>query len=394
MYTLAYRPCVGRRVARSVHQFSRLNSSKASSSPAAPRTAPSKAASTTPPAVEASSEKSASNARIASSWDNISIPSREEILNRPRKVVPGDARGSDYKPDLSYLKKGSPTSFASRLAANAGNNDGTPSESTTNPDSKPPKLSKSQKQKQREREQRAADLTAQRRAERLRREAAQAQEEPKAQAKPVRQSLSSLGTFEGTDQFAPVSGRKGQSSQRGQQSGQLGEQSGQHNQQHARRGGSASRGGRSGTRAQDSKRSRQPVIRKTPTTEIDQTLASEDVTLETLENGGDDKAPAEFRNPDFIVTNLDDLFGPTPAQRFEDVTRATTPFTEDQVQWLRETYGGDYLRLAPHSDADFNMEPRKLGPLKHAQMVLSKRGDIPFGARKDALDVIGSALRE
>ncbi|KAF5385392.1 hypothetical protein D9615_001249 [Tricholomella constricta] len=366
MYSLTYRPCVGRRVTRSLDLFARFNSSNnAPVNPPVPSTA-NNSAPTSFRAVEASS-----NAPIASSWDNITIPSREEILQKPRKFVPGHDRGKLYRPDLSYLRKGSSTSFASRLAAEAAQPaDGAASEPAKKPSPKQPK------QEQKERQRRVAEATAQRKAERLAREAAQ---KAKVEAKPAQRRASA---YEGVETALQKVERRGQ-------------QSGQRDQQRSR-GGSASHGGRGGMRKQNVRGAARPppvpVVRRTPTTEINQTESNEDITLEVLEQGGDDKAPAEFKNPDFPVTNLDDLFGPSPDARLENATRAMTPFTDDQVQWLRETYGGDYLRIAPQSDADFATEPRELGPLKHAHLVLSKRRDVAFGARKDALTVIASAL--
>ncbi|KAF8078936.1 hypothetical protein FPV67DRAFT_1466917 [Lyophyllum atratum] len=378
MHPLTHRPCVGRRVARSLDHFVRFASNTPSPNP--------------PPAQVASNEPTPDNPHIARTWNNIVIPTREEILKRPRKIVPGHDRGKLYKPDLSYLQKGSPTSFASRLAAEATAS--TPL--STNPapaaSASPSRLTKAEKQQIKEREQqikererRVAEATAQRKAERLAREEAhkaQAQAVPPKPRQRANHVPRQTDTYEGVDSAMQKVERRGT-------------QSTQHRQQSSR-GGAASRGARGGMRSSnprgDARQSSVPAVAQTPRTQTAEAVSSEDITLEILETGGDDKAPAEFRTPDVPFTNLDDVFGSSPEKLLEEAISATSASTEAQVQWLREIHGGDYLRFASQTSVDFVTPHRKLGPLKHAQLVLAKRRDVSAGARKDALAIITSAL--
>ncbi|KAG5637654.1 hypothetical protein H0H81_003731 [Sphagnurus paluster] len=310
------------------------------------------------------------------------MSTRDEIIQRPRKIVPGQDRGKLYKPDLAYLKQNSTSSFASRLAAEAPSvKESTPGAQAASLPSQSPRPTKAEKQAAKERERRIAEATAQRKEQRLAREVVQAQRAAEESYKKPRQS----GAKPTENQWGVYGDlQAGQPSQSGQRGQKL----------QRSRGGPVSRGGRGGMKRPTS-HSRGPVrpqvalIRKTPTTEIDESLSNEDITLSVLEDGGDDKAPAEFRNPDIPFTNLDDLFGPSAAERVEKAARSPS---EDRIEWLRETYGGDYIRFAPPAAANFGTEPRTLGPLKHAQFVLSKRGDVTVGSRKDALAIITSAI--
>lgn len=134
-------------------------------------------------------------------------------------------------------------------------------------------------------------------------------------------------------------------------------------------------------------------IQTMPSQDANLANAKDDITLEIIESGGDEKEPPEYTIPDVSFTNFDNLFRPSFERSVE--TMIHTPeasFSRGQMRILREAYGGDYRRLASQTSEDCVTPPRQLGPLKHAQSVLSHRSDVSTGARINALNIISEAV--
>jgi hypothetical protein len=125
----------------------------------------------------------------------------------------------------------------------------------------------------------------------------------------------------------------------------------------------------------------------------EETSNNEDISLEILEEGGDDKESAEFKGPDATFADLDDVFGRL-APRSHSVSPRQTEASVADSKWVQEASGGDYARFAPHSSRDFLVSHYKMSPAKHVQLVLSKRGDVSIAARHRALYIVESSMSE
>ncbi|KAG6889988.1 hypothetical protein C0995_012948 [Termitomyces sp. Mi166 len=374
------RSCVARRVPHLV-PFSRTNSS--ASSPEEP--APSPVA------------PKPSSARIASSWGNIVIPSREEVLRRQNKT-------GSYKPDLSYLVSGESSGFASRLAAKIASSPAAEPSHTSQRD--PVEKSESPE----ERIIRIEAVTAARRAEREAREhtaavAREAAEAARAKQRAVReeQRAAREAAAQKTTERAALLTDQRRAERMRREAGMTPRQrlatvdaSLTEARPHLRPESSPRRG--SPQRAQSASkpsRPRKPNFRIQTMPSQDANLANtkDDITLEILETGGDDKEPAELTGPDVPFTNLDNLFTPSFERRVENTIKSPVDsFNSRQIQTLRETYAGDYRRFASQTSGNSVTPPHQLGPLKHAEIVLSRRSDVSIRARSNALEIISAAV--
>jgi hypothetical protein len=119
-----------------------------------------------------------------------------------------------------------------------------------------------------------------------------------------------------------------------------------------------------------------------------------DITLEALEEGGDQKEPAEFNGPDATFTDLGVVFSSTASNSDALSSRQRGEYVIDHPRWVQEGSGGDYARFAPYSSRDFLISHRKMSPVMHIQLVLSQRGDVPIIARHRALDIVESSTGE
>ncbi|KAG6910496.1 hypothetical protein DXG01_009915 [Tephrocybe rancida] len=394
MYAVRYRPCVGRRLPRAF-SFSRSNSTEnpppedSDTSPTAPK----------PP----------SSARIASSWGNIVIPTREEVLRASNQSM-----AQEYKPDLSYLAAGNSTGLAGRLAANAP----PPSKSDSLPFKTPVKKLVQQRtpaptMSSKERASRLQAILAARKAEnKARDEAASMAQESRRAAKEAMEAdiraaseratqITSERTAQRLHREATMSPRERrewydaasqpvQSRPEGRGSS-AGARGGRGSVPRARGGRGGARGGAKGR--QSGPRKPKFTIDTLPSQEDSIANAKDDITWEIVEEGGDEKELSEFKTPDVPVTDLDALFEPSFQVRVEKmISSPTQPFEKSQAHGLREAFGGDYRRIAPQNSQDFITPPHSLGPVKHAQLVLSQRSDVSVQAQNSALAIISTAV--
>ncbi|KAH0591079.1 hypothetical protein J132_04918 [Termitomyces sp. J132] len=382
MYALRCRSCVGRRAPLLV-PFSRSNSTVSSSEEPVPGPAPPKP----------------SSARIASSWGDIVIPSRQEILNRKNKA-------NSYKPDLSYLASGESSGFAHRLAAKRTSSSEPsdklqqkPVEKIESPEARSIRIQAATAARRAEREARqhvaaVAREAAQaaRAAERVAREAEKAAKEAAAQKIAERVAIFvDQRRAERLRREASSTPRQRLAVDESLTETRLGSRPGL-------RPGPRPRRGPSQKAQSSSKPSRFPKkpnfrIQTMPAQDANVASAKDDITLEIIEAGGDEKEPPEITSPDVSLTDFDSLFSPSFERRVEKAIHLPlVPLSPGQIQMLREAYGGAYQRFAPQTNEDFVMQPSQLGPLKHAGIVLSHRSDVSIGARSNALDIISTAV--
>jgi hypothetical protein len=123
--------------------------------------------------------------------------------------------------------------------------------------------------------------------------------------------------------------------------------------------------------------------------DVEEAGHNEDISLEILEEGGDEKEPPEFTDSDAAFADLKDVFGRL-VSRPHSVPRESVA----DPRWTHETSGGDYARFAPNSCRDFLVSHYKTRPKEHVQLVLSKRGDVSITARHRALDIVKASIGE
>jgi len=313
-----------------------------------------------------------------------------DVLRNPhaKNIVPYTDQTKSYKPDLGYLTDGTATSLAGRLAHKLETPPKAPEHKS--PPSDNPSVSGTVK--------RPVDPTiAQRRAARLlREEAARLQSSRPSNAQlreqstdPQRRSERSRKQFDGIEKLGSIQdGRdairpsfgRGERYRRGSAA----------SSDNSSAGWNAGRGSTrrtSGVAARGGAFQKGTVPSRTHTVRTgDEMRNNDDISLEILEEGGDEKEPAEFKGPDTTSTDLDDIFG----------TRSHTILLDesviDRTRRVQEASGGDYSRFTPSSN--FLVSRRKMSPVKHAQFVLSKRSDVPIIARHRALGIIQSSMSE
>ena len=309
-------------------------------------------------------------------------------------MVPNADQTKSYKPDLRYLSEGTATSLASRLAhklekPQIATSSDTPGMSGT--------------------KERPVDHTiAQRRAARLAREQARRQPSEGQRAAfrelPVdsqRRSASAHSRLQFDDagrlgprqdgrdrarSLRPNSGHGGQQLQRGSltSSGIAGAR--------WNAGSGSSRGSRGGGAKTKAIQGGPLPYRIHAVRAGEEMSNSEDISLEILEEGGDEKEQAEFKGPDATFADLDEVFGRSASRSHSVSPRTQAPVADPK--WVQETFSGDYARFAPYSSRDFLVSHYKISPMKHVQLVLSKRGDVSITARHRALHIVESSTSE
>ncbi|KAF8899053.1 hypothetical protein BD779DRAFT_1666791 [Infundibulicybe gibba] len=185
---------------------------------------------------------------------------------------------------------------------------------------------------------------------------------------------------------------------RPQQNGQNARRGDNRGNQQDNRGGMAPGASRRGGFAGRGTRGRGPRIvairRVRPDEEIG-TERSNDITFQTVEEGGEDSEPAEYKLADLGTTNIDEIFASPPTQI---ASLTSSPPADSNLpayrtpRWIRETLGGDYSRFADQSPADFVTPHQTLGPLKHVQLTLAHRKDIRINQKLQALKIIQSSV--
>ena len=100
--------------------------------------------------------------------------------------------------------------------------------------------------------------------------------------------------------------------------------------------------------------------------------------------------PPELTDCDVPFGVFGDVSDPPAAPKL-DATMGLTRSKEPN-QRTRETLGGDYSRFAPRTPIDIVVEGNKLDPVKIAQLALAKRRDVCVGPRKEALAIIASSV--
>ncbi|KAF9469817.1 hypothetical protein BDZ94DRAFT_31366 [Collybia nuda] len=389
MYRLTHRPCAGHCVPQTLATIVRFNSTKPESVvPQAP----------SPPATKV---------HIASSWGDLFIPSREEILRKSRPS--GRNKANPYSPNLHYLDKSSDTSLAGRLAKQWRKQEA--------PVQTPPSIIHSQTRLEvyhpdakivpspeiRPRESRVDHTIAQRRAERLARETAQ-----KAKVRTPRQWTQETGQYE---QRMTVGGQSQRSKQQfeGTENANNGSATepgrrfynNKNSSQHMRRGstntGKSDSQMRSGQRdARGRTLGRLVITRARKIKEDEGGESKEDISLEILEEGCDTKVPSALTAPDPPLADLNGVFGNSSITSLNVITtrqpsNSNVQQSKDRAQWIKETFGGDYARFAPQPPYLYLESHRTLGPSKHAELVLSKRRDVLIANRHRAQAIIESA---
>ena len=319
--------------------------------------------------------------------------SRGDVLRNPhaKNMVPNADHTKSYRPDLRYLSEGTATSLASRLAHKL---------------EKPQMATSSDTPDMSGAKERPIDHTiAQRRAARLAREQARRQpsEGQRTSLRPVdlqRRSSHPRPQFDGTGQLVsrqddhdktrsprPNSGRGGQQSQHGSLSS-------------PGIAGTRWSAGNDSSRGSDSRRAKPQAVRggSLPYRAVrtgEEMSSSEDISLEILEEGGDEKEQAEFKDPDAIFADLDEVFGRLGSRPHSvQVSPRQTEVSVAYPKRVQEASSGDYARFAPYSSGDFLVSHHKINPMKHVQLVLSKRGDVPITARHRALRIVQSSMSE
>lgn len=360
--------------------------------------------------------------------------SREDILRQSSQPSSAPRRSIPYKPDLSYLKQGSPTSFASRLAESR--EEDAPQETRKAAElahTLPP--TSEQKNDAHARKTRVDELTAQRRAARLAREEAMKQQTSEnLQKRPMadtsqetsvdlRKRITELTAKRRAERLAredttkqmPVGLRRITSDthnptrRQGQQFEgtnvafeQRSYTSGSSDRQQPSRGGSRVRGGmRGGGNGMQRGGTVSPRgalfqarLQTSISTQDEGGDPTEDITLDILEKGGDDKEPAEFTSADISFAILDDVFGTPAPAKFATTTESQPSFLEERNLWVRETYGGDYVRFGPQIKIDSAVSRSPFGSIDHAQAILAKRGDVAIGPRNQALALMTSTMSQ
>ncbi|KAG6817933.1 hypothetical protein H0H87_012401 [Tephrocybe sp. NHM501043] len=357
--------------------------------------------------------------RIASSWGNIVIrtslsnysrtttlkshaASREEILHQQKQP---EARA--YTPDLSYLAADKSSSLASRLAADLTIPSKQPAPSpvkktfeaasthlTDKPSSgTPPRQTESPE----ERALRMRALTDARKAERqAREEAAAAVSKARKDAAEARRAYIDDAARAASERVAHLTAQR--TVERLKREAMAPRQTFEFNVTRALQrqvGRGSPRGTREGRKAKPLG-PRKPKFQIMTSTSQDNQIVneSEDITWEIIEEGGDKKEPAQFTDADISFADLDNLFQPTFEQRVDNAIRTpgSVSLKKGQVQRLREVYAGDYQCIAPQTSQDFVTSPHELGPLKHADLVLSQRSDVSAGGKQSAVAIISSAI--
>lgn len=103
----------------------------------------------------------------------------------------------------------------------------------------------------------------------------------------------------------------------------------------------------------------------------------------------------QFRGAEEVSADLTDIFGDIPTSPSTGLTASapkvqSTMYTKDYI--LRR-FGGDYTHYISGPSSIYTTTPDKLGAIKHAAHILSRRQDVPIHLRQDALKIIQLATR-
>lgn len=120
--------------------------------------------------------------------------------------------------------------------------------------------------------------------------------------------------------------------------------------------------------------------------------ASEE-NLEEIAEKGIIPEKTEHTTVEFTLTRLGDLFGDTDAARLDVIIDGAPGQLMDRAQLIRERFGGDYSRFAPLGAAS-TIPHHKLGPIRHAQLALSRSKDVTIGQRNLALEIVKTSAGE
>ncbi|KAG6814149.1 hypothetical protein H0H92_002144 [Tricholoma furcatifolium] len=366
MYALSHRASVARHISRTTISFSRSNSaSKGPEETEDPATSTPK-----PP-----------SSRIASSWGNVTIPSREEILRN----LSQETKAQTYTPDLSYLKGAKASGIASRLYSN----------NLSPPESDAAQNVQENKEADDPAKEKAARILAatlaRKAAREAREKAAAATEKASLEAREARAAAHRAKREAASERAAQVTAERIAERLRREAIVPAPQR-----RQNIKRGQPQSNRSPNSRAARDGSKPSRPrvkfMIQATPSQDSSLANSQDDITLEMIEQGGDEKEPPAFMNPDVTFTNLDALFKPSLATRVEhDISSGQSSFTKDQMLKLRNAYGGDYQRFSSRTSKQCVTPPEQLGPVQHAHLILSERRELSLGARENALAIISSA---
>ncbi|KAF8167384.1 hypothetical protein B0H34DRAFT_792113 [Crassisporium funariophilum] len=341
--------------------------------------------------------------RIVTTWGNVVIPSREELLKRAGSQ-------STYKPDLSYLAKAPAASLASRLARPQ-------SSSTTVNKASPDTATMTQRRKEARLARETlpkpsvkapidvAANTQKRKEERLAREVAKAAvtsarvEETNAAIRNVRSNALKLGSgFESllyTPGPLPLERAKPKTTP--SSSVTLSASALKRRADRLRR---EKAGSKSGTSVSQTARRTEPrQTMKQRMAQMPDSIDLEEKIDESELNGASDEelheqsaiSPPPLSSGPEAPTNLEELFGRVHhAPALSIATSSTTYSVPPQL--VSSFIKGDYSKYVTQDGADYATPPRELGPVKRAQVALSHRFDYSIPQRKHAIDIIQQSV--
>jgi hypothetical protein len=118
-------------------------------------------------------------------------------------------------------------------------------------------------------------------------------------------------------------------------------------------------------------------------------------TEDTMNLGSVGIETPQFRSAEEVSADLTDIFGDIPTSPSTGLTAfapkvQSTKYTKD---YLLRRFGGDYTHYISGPSSVYTTTPDKLGAMKHAAHILSRRQDVPIHLRQDALKIIQHATR-
>ena len=120
-------------------------------------------------------------------------------------------------------------------------------------------------------------------------------------------------------------------------------------------------------------------------------LEAEDTT--NLESFGIEMP--RFRGAEEVSADLTDIFGDIPTSPSTELTASAPKVqpTKYNKAYLLRRFAGDYTHYISGPSKVYTTTPDKLGAIKHAAHILSRRQDVPTHLRQDALKIIQHATR-
>lgn len=116
---------------------------------------------------------------------------------------------------------------------------------------------------------------------------------------------------------------------------------------------------------------------------------NQDIDFEVIEAGGEESEAAQITAAPSLSTDLSDIFGTT--SRSPVITEGSIPPGATTTH-TRESTGGDYIRYASRSSADYTTPPHALNATKHAKLVLSHRKDVNLNQRAVMSNIVKSSI--